>query len=365
LLEDIDVLRDRQPFPIGVEGERHPGSVDAVLQAGGADGAHVEQGVLPLVAGVDAAIPAAVYLLDAVAVHRIDQEEGEVREEIERVVGRVGLELNELVFRRLPLEDPVQVQALRVAPLAIVDGAEPVEKALGDGALRDLSGGEPVAAEVGADEAQGHVLGEARGGLGEEVEAPLALRSVERPITVVDLGGQQRLQLPPRGGQERQVPLGAEGAAGRLDQILVDGVERDEVDGPGHVEVSQFGVIRSLEDVDARERLRDDEVQVRVPLAMRVAPQVDGQTIGEEGDVGAVVVVEPAQKILLGLAPPWCCPITTPGMMRRISAGRPVGRSSKSLCGMRISEDDETGAGASTTTGRKTGAGPGASGTGS
>jgi hypothetical protein len=199
LLEDIDVLRDRQPFPIGVEGERHPGSVDAVLQAGGADGARVEQGVLPLVAGVDAAIPAAVYLLDAVAVHRIDQEEGEVREEIERVVGRVGLELNELVFRRLPLEDPVQVQALRVAPLAIVDGAEPVEKALGDGALRDLSGGEPVAAEVGADEAQGHVLGEARGGLGEEVEAPVALRSVERPVTVVDLGGQQRLQLPPRG----------------------------------------------------------------------------------------------------------------------------------------------------------------------
>src|SRR5438132_8596434 len=46
--------------------------------------------------------------------------------------------------------------------------------------------------------------------------------------------------------------------------------------------------------------------------------------------------------------------MTKPGMSRTTSAGRPCGRSSKSVPGMKTSDDDETGGGAVTTTGGST-----------
>ena len=43
-------------------------------------------------------------------------------------------------------------------------------------------------------------------------------------------------------------------------------------------------------------------MQVGVALAVGVAAQVHGQAVDEEGDVGAVVGVEAAEQVLLGLA---------------------------------------------------------------
>src|SRR5262249_60837750 len=43
--------------------------------------------------------------------------------------------------------------------------------------------------------------------------------------------------------------------------------------------------------------------------------------------------------------------MTNPGMRRKMSAGRPCGRSSKSFPGMKTSEDEESGGGAITVTG--------------
>jgi len=44
-------------------------------------------------------------------------------------------------------------------------------------------------------------------------------------------------------------------------------------------------------------------MEIRVPLAMGVAAQVDGHPVHEDGEVGAVVRVEPPNEVLLGLAP--------------------------------------------------------------
>ena len=44
-------------------------------------------------------------------------------------------------------------------------------------------------------------------------------------------------------------------------------------------------------------------MQIGVPLAVGVAAKVDRKPVDEEGDVGAVVGVEAAEKILLRLAP--------------------------------------------------------------
>jgi hypothetical protein len=49
-------------------------------------------------------------------------------------------------------------------------------------------------------------------------------------------------------------------------------------------------------------RLRNDEIQVGITLAMRMGPQVDRHAVGEKGDIGAMIGIEPAQEILIGLA---------------------------------------------------------------
>ena len=50
------------------------------------------------------------------------------------------------------------------------------------------------------------------------------------------------------------------------------------------------------------DRLRDEEVQVGVSLPVGVAPQVHGQPVDEQRDIGAVVGVEAPQEVLLGLS---------------------------------------------------------------
>jgi hypothetical protein len=89
-------------------------------------------------------------------------------------------------------------------------------------------------------------------------------------------------------------------SAGKLDEVLGHHVERDEVDGAGRREVAELDEVRPLVHVHLLERLRDQEVQVRIALAVGMRAEVHGQPVDEERDVRAVVGVEPAQEILLG-----------------------------------------------------------------
>ena len=136
--------------------------------------------------------------------------------------------------------------------------------------------------------------------LAEDVEPDVVLRPVEGAIGGVDLHGEERLQPVASRGQEREVALGAPAPPAGLDEVLGHGVEGDEVDGAGRREVAELDEVRPLVDVHLLERLRDQEVQVRIALAVGVRAEVHGQPVDEERDVGAVVGVEPAQEVLLG-----------------------------------------------------------------
>ena len=50
------------------------------------------------------------------------------------------------------------------------------------------------------------------------------------------------------------------------------------------------------------DRLGDEEIQVGIPLAMRVTGQIDGHAVHFCGEVGAVIEVERPKKILVGFA---------------------------------------------------------------
>src|SRR5262245_17557255 len=98
--------------------------VDAVLEAGGADEAHAERLALVLILGVDATEQAAVALVDLVAVLRIVEEKGEVVEQVERVIAAVAADRDRLGLVEAPGPVHVEVEALRLAALVRIDGAE-------------------------------------------------------------------------------------------------------------------------------------------------------------------------------------------------------------------------------------------------
>src|SRR5262249_31680762 len=96
---------------------------------------------------------AVIALLELVAVDWIVQEEGEVREEIQ--VGRAAVRRSlrrRGAARALPLDRPAVT--VGVAAVAGIDGAEAVDRAGLDGALRHLVGGAPPARIAHAGERQ-------------------------------------------------------------------------------------------------------------------------------------------------------------------------------------------------------------------
>jgi hypothetical protein len=88
---------------------------------------------------------------------------------------------------------------------------------------------------------------------------------------------------------------------------------------------------------------------------MGVRPQIHRHPVDEDRHVSAVVGVEAAQEVLLGLAATLML-ADHHATSRMMSADRPCGRSSKSRSGIRTSDDAVTGAGAVTVTGGSVGA---------
>ncbi len=69
----------------------------------------------------------------------------------------------------------------------------------------------------------------------------------------------------------------------------------------GGGEVAFVRVVRALLVVDALDQLGDQKVDVAVALAMAMRRHVHGQTVDARGEIGAVVEVEAAEKILVRL----------------------------------------------------------------
>jgi len=67
-------------------------------------------------------------------------------------------------------------------------------------------------------------------------------------------------------------------------------------------EVALIGEIGSLADVDRADQFGDQEIEIGITLAVRMGAHVHRHVVDGDREVGAVVEIEAAQKILVGLA---------------------------------------------------------------
>src|SRR5437870_8681667 len=118
--------------------------VDPVLEAGRAGEADVERLALMLVEHVEAGHVTAIALIDHVAVLLVVEEEGEVVEQGEHVVGAVRVRADELVVGRPPPPIEIDVGSLGAAALVGVDRVEAPDEARPYRAGRDLARAVPV-----------------------------------------------------------------------------------------------------------------------------------------------------------------------------------------------------------------------------
>jgi len=102
-------------------------------------------------------------------------------------------------------------------------------------------------------------------------------------------------------------------AALSLDDGRRQHIEVVEVERARRREVAAVGVVRPLAEGDVLNQLRDQEVQVGVALAVAVARQIERDVVEAGREIGAVVEVEAAQEVLVGL--------TAAAVLRRDQAG--------------------------------------------
>ena len=105
-----------------------------------------------------------------------------------------------------------------------------------------------------------------------------------------------RLEPPPatRASPSSPPPTPTNGRARRPHQV--------ELGAAGAAEVAQLGVVHAQPVVDVVHQLGDEEIEVGVALAVGVRGHVDRHALDPGLEVGAVVEIEAADEILVGLA---------------------------------------------------------------
>ena len=100
---------------------------------------------------------------------------------------------------------------------------------------------------------------------------------------------------------ENGSPIGVR-AAFHLEEVLRQRLGKLHIGIRGRAEVANIGVIGTFLEIHPLHKLRDDGVHVRVALAVRVRGQVQRHIVEEDSDIRAVVEIEAAKKVLVGLA---------------------------------------------------------------
>jgi len=91
-------------------------------------------------------------------------------------------------------------------------------------------------------------------------------------------------------------------AAFDLDKVLRQRLEEHHVGRCSRAVVADIGIIRTFLEIHPLHQFRDHGVHVRVPLTVRVRGEIQRHTVEGEGDIRAVIEIETAKKILVGLA---------------------------------------------------------------
>ena len=245
-----------------------------------------------------------VALFDAVAAFRVDFVEGEVGKEVHAVAHAIALRQHrESASPQRVLRGCLVPE--RVAAFGRVDGAERIELAAVHQPRRHLAGGVPPAVVPERGDGQRLSFGKAAAPAASDVQPAKLLVVEEWPVGEARLASEKSRE-PAAGAagrtQAEDDAAGVEAAAVDADERAIEEVARPHLHGRGSREVAELGKVRALVEVDALHRLGDEEVQVGVALAVRVADQVHGHPVDRQRDVRAVIGVEASDQILVGLS---------------------------------------------------------------
>jgi hypothetical protein len=210
------------------------------------------------------------------------------------------------------------------AVVAAVDGPVAVDRAAGDRAVGDLVGGVPPAGVASGGEAPAAPLiapAEAQ----HADPPPVVVGNLPRAVGVVRLPGVQEVAAAHARGAREERAAEAVPAALELEQGPVEDVEVIHVDRPRRREVALLRVVGPLLVLHAGDELGDEEVVVRVALAVGVRGHVRRDSGHPGREVGAVVDVEAADVVLVRLPLAAVLADDDPGY-RLEHLGRPVHR---------------------------------------
>ena len=244
--------------------------------------------------------PPPALLLDLVAVNRVVQEIGEVLEQVQPALQRVGGHAGRSRPARL---QPVERQAVARGPagVGVVDGAEARQTTRLDRAQRDLVGRVPVGVVPHAGDGE-PVLQVALAVAHHGVHLAHIVGPLPRPVVRAQLQGHQHVAgaHPRRDRPEHApppLPAAADAQQRALEHVLVADVGR-----AGRGEVAVLGEVGSLGVLHAADELGNEQVHVTVAVGVRAGRLVHRHAGKVGGEVGAVIEIEAAQVVLVRLA---------------------------------------------------------------
>ena len=243
---------------------------------------------------------ARLVLLFLVAVDRVVQIMGEVVPQGHGGVDHVGAagEAPAVALGRVVARQAVTFRQIAVCG---IQRAEPADQALAHRA-GGLVGGEVAGAfvEHAGEAVAVHVI--AVGVADRGVDAVEIVRMAPGPVQVAQAdGAHQSVAVAELLGAPGEHAAHAQGPD-RGGQLIRQVVGQADVGGGDRAEISHRRVIGPLGVIHALHELGHHEVDVRIALAVGVGRAVDRHVVDEVGDVGAVVQVEAADQVLIGLA---------------------------------------------------------------
>ena len=111
-----------------------------------------------------------------------------------------------------------------------------------------------------------------------------------RSIVVLKLQATQHAARTGGNRARREQALESQGARRQID-LIIDGVQIVEMDGTDRGEITLTGVVGTLGVLDIGHQLRNHEVEVRIPLAVRMRRVIDRHAVDGNREIGAVIQV--------------------------------------------------------------------------
>ena len=251
-------------------------------------------------AGIEAINGAPVHLAELIAIDGIVEEIGEIIVEPQRRVDHIGADLALPVLARLrPIAR--QREPARDATIGRIERTEPADQTLVDRALRHLIGRIP-GVRIGHRRQREPVGRSALAVAQHAVQFAHIVRHVPRTIISDALEGREQRTRAHGRRSRRQRAAVAKAAERQFGDILRQPVDGVDGNGTRGGEVALVGEVRPFADVHRLHQLRNQEIDIGIALPVAVGRHVDRHAVDADGQIGAVVEIEAAQKILVGFA---------------------------------------------------------------